>query len=167
MLSLQDTLRHPQFRNGAREMSAVSLGIAAWGLVTGVAMVKGGLSIPLALLMLIVVAGVSPEAALVANLTATFCSLFQHANIRTPQWLGYFIQRPEAHSAHHERAVHAYNYSDLPLWDLVFGTFKNPATFEGANGFYDGASARIPEMLLGMDVSKPRAQLEEGVPASA
>jgi sterol desaturase/sphingolipid hydroxylase (fatty acid hydroxylase superfamily) len=105
---------------------------------------------------LIMVAGVSPEAALIANLTATFYAFFQHANIRTPHWLGYIIQRPESHSAHHERGVHAYNYSDLPLWDIVFGTFKNPATWQGQAGFYDGASLRVPEMLVGMDVSEPK-----------
>jgi sterol desaturase/sphingolipid hydroxylase (fatty acid hydroxylase superfamily) len=105
--------------------------------------------------MLVMVSGVSAEAALIANLSATFCSLFQHANIRTPRWLGYIIQRPESHSAHHERGVHAFNYSDLPLWDIAFGTFKNPERFQGQNGFYDGASARVGEMLLGVDVSEP------------
>jgi sterol desaturase/sphingolipid hydroxylase (fatty acid hydroxylase superfamily) len=106
--------------------------------------------------MLIVVAGVTPEAALIANLAATFCSFFQHANIRTPSWLGYLIQRPEAHALHHGRGVHGFNYSDFPLWDIVFGTWKNPAHWVGDNGFYEGASARIPEMLVGLDVSAPR-----------
>ena len=41
--------------------------------------------------------GVSVEAAIVVGLTATFFGLFQHANIRTPHWLGYVIQRPESH----------------------------------------------------------------------
>ena len=104
---------------------------------------------------LVIVAGVTPEAALIANLTATFYAFFQHANVRTPRWLGYVIQRPEQHSVHHERGVHGYNYSDFPLWDLLFGTWRNPATWEGKSGFYEGASARIPEMLVGMDVSKP------------
>ena len=37
------------------ERVPVSLGIAAWGLVTGVAMVKSGLSVPLALMMTLTV----------------------------------------------------------------------------------------------------------------
>ena len=37
--------RHPEFRRGAAEMSGISLGVAAWGLVTGVAMIKSGLSL--------------------------------------------------------------------------------------------------------------------------
>ncbi len=57
--------RHPEFARGAREMSGVALGIAAWGLVTGVAMTKSGLPLPLALLMsLVVFAGSAQLAAL-------------------------------------------------------------------------------------------------------
>jgi len=57
--------RHPEFKRGAREMAGISLGISAWGLVTGVAMVKSGLSVWLALLMsLLVFAGSSQLAAL-------------------------------------------------------------------------------------------------------
>jgi sterol desaturase/sphingolipid hydroxylase (fatty acid hydroxylase superfamily) len=99
--------------------------------------------------------GLSIEAAVIANLFVTFCALFQHANVRTPRWLGYFVQRPESHGVHHERGVHRYNYCDLPLWDIVFGTFRNPETFESKCGFYDGASSRIGEMLIGKDVTKP------------
>ena len=57
--------RHPEFARGAREMSGVSLGIAAWGLVTGVAMAKSGLPLPLAVLMSVIVfAGSAQLAAL-------------------------------------------------------------------------------------------------------
>jgi predicted branched-subunit amino acid permease len=50
--------RHPEFARGAREMTGTALGIAAWGLVTGVAMAKSGLPLPLMVLMsLIVFAG--------------------------------------------------------------------------------------------------------------
>jgi predicted branched-subunit amino acid permease len=58
-------IKHPEFRRGFTEMVAPSLGIAAWGLVTGVAMVKSGLSIPVAALMtLLVYAGSAQLAAL-------------------------------------------------------------------------------------------------------
>lgn len=97
--------------------------------------------------------GVSPQAITVIILSLNFLSIFQHANIRTPQWLGYFIQRPEQHAIHHERGVHKYNYSDFPVYDLIFGTFSNPEVFDGQNGFYDGASARVLEMIMFKDVS--------------
>ncbi len=57
--------RHPEFRRGAADMSGIALGIAAWGLVTGVAMVKSGLGVPLSVLMsLAVYAGSAQLAAL-------------------------------------------------------------------------------------------------------
>lgn len=48
-MALTDTLTHPAYRLGVRDMASAGVGMAAWGLVTGVAMVKGGLSVPLAL----------------------------------------------------------------------------------------------------------------------
>lgn len=101
--------------------------------------------------------GLSVEAGVVAALFLTFNAMFQHANIATPHWLGYLIQRPESHNIHHGRGVHRYNYSDLPLWDMLFGTFRNPRQLDNlACGFYEGASARILDMLIGRDVSTPK-----------
>ena len=101
--------------------------------------------------------GLPAEAAAVCAAFLTFNAMFQHANIKTPHWLGYLIQRPESHCVHHARGVHQYNYSDLPLWDIVFDTFVNPRDVEDMEaGFYDGASERVPEMLLFQDVSIPK-----------
>jgi sterol desaturase/sphingolipid hydroxylase (fatty acid hydroxylase superfamily) len=97
--------------------------------------------------------GVSAEAALLTGYLAVFYGFFQHLNVRTPQWLGYLIERPESHSLHHGRGVHGYNYADLPLWDLVFGTFQNPEHFQSESGYWDGASKEMVPMLLGRDVS--------------
>jgi len=93
--------------------------------------------------------GISAEAAIIINVASTFMGMFQHTNIRTPRWVGYFIQRPESHSCHHERGVHGRNYGDLPLFDMLFGTFHNPERFEGECGFYEGGSARVGAMLTG------------------
>jgi len=118
-------------------------------------------------LALVLGVGVRPEAALIANTFISFCGYFQHANIRTPRWLGYFIQRPENHALHHERGVHAYNYGDIPLWDMVFGTFRNPASWEKEAGYYDGASARLGAALIGRDISQPVAETpRESSPAA-
>jgi sterol desaturase/sphingolipid hydroxylase (fatty acid hydroxylase superfamily) len=106
-------------------------------------------------LCLVVVAGITPEATVLVVYVTTFLSVFQHANLRTPRWLGFIVQRPESHSAHHERGVHARNYSDLPIFDVVFGTFHNPREFSARAGFYDGASARVAEMVGFRDVSQP------------
>jgi len=106
--------------------------------------------------------GLSVEAGVVGGLFLTFNAMFQHLSMRTPRWLGYLIQRPESHSVHHGRGIHRYNYSDLPLWDIVFGTFRNPAAFQKEHGFYDGASARIPEMLVFRDVSSNDSAFDAG-----
>ncbi|WP_310566322.1 AzlC family ABC transporter permease [Hydrogenophaga sp.] len=56
--------RHPEFWEGIRDQATVAMGIAAWGLMTGVAMVQSGLSGLEALLMtLIVYAGSAQLAA--------------------------------------------------------------------------------------------------------
>ena len=38
--------RHPDFRQGARDMLGITLGISAWDQVTGVAMIQSGLPLP-------------------------------------------------------------------------------------------------------------------------
>jgi sterol desaturase/sphingolipid hydroxylase (fatty acid hydroxylase superfamily) len=107
-------------------------------------------------LVLFPLLGLSPEAGALAAAFLTFAAVFQHANVRTPRWLGWLIQRPESHAVHHARGVHAHNYADLPLWDIVFGTFRNPpAADRPAQGFYDGASRRLIVLLLFRDVSRP------------
>ncbi|MDG6348672.1 sterol desaturase family protein [Luteimonas sp. 8-5] len=103
-------------------------------------------------LCLTLVVGLSPEAATMVLYATTFMAVFQHANVRTPRWLGYIIQRPESHSVHHARGVHAWNYSDLPLFDIVFGTFRNPRNHALEQGLYDGASAQVGSMLVFRDL---------------
>jgi sterol desaturase/sphingolipid hydroxylase (fatty acid hydroxylase superfamily) len=102
------------------------------------------------------VLGITPEATILAGLWQGFNGIFQHANIRTPSWLGYFVQRPEQHAIHHERGIHGFNYANLPLWDLVWGTFKNPRTWQGDVGFYAGSSSPTARMLMGHDISQPK-----------
>jgi len=65
MLLNRANFQHPEFRKGAADMLGVATGIAAWGLMTGVAMVKSGMSTAEALLMAgIVFAGSSQLAAI-------------------------------------------------------------------------------------------------------
>jgi sterol desaturase/sphingolipid hydroxylase (fatty acid hydroxylase superfamily) len=112
--------------------------------------------------------GITAEAATLTLLTVTFMAMLSHANIRTPRWLGYITVRPESHSVHHQRGSHRNNYCELPVIDMLFGTFVNPASFVDEYGFYDGASARVIDMHLFRDVSKPvaAAQREEEPAAS-
>jgi len=77
---------------------------------------------------------------------------FYHANVKTPSWLRYLIQTPELHSIHHQLDVHKFNYSDLPIWDRLFGTYKDATVFVERCGFPEGAEARLGEMLAFKDV---------------
>lgn len=114
--------------------------------------------------------GISVPAAVLAATIGSITSPISHLNVRTPQWLGYFVGRPEGHAIHHTRGVHGYNYCHFPFWDIVFGTFKNPKDFPEASteyGFWDGASEKVGAILAGQDVSnEPTEQTDRGVIAS-
>lgn len=109
--------RHPEFARGAREMTGIALGIAAWGLVTGVAMVKSGLPVPLAVFMsLVVFAGTAQLAALpliasgapVWVVWATAACLNLRFVIFSATWRPYFAAYPLG-----QRARLAYFCADL------------------------------------------------------
>src|SRR3546814_13258247 len=89
---------------------------------------------------------------LIVSIMAVFCAMFQHANLKTPYWLGFIVTRPESHALHHERGVHAWNYGDIPLWDMLFGTFRNPPRWNGEAGFHEGSTHQW-SMLLGRKVA--------------
>ncbi len=108
--------------------------------------------------VLYLVVGLDTEAAaLVVTLTG-LAELFYHWNVSTPRWIGYLIQRPESHCVHHEMGRHAQNYADLPVWDMLFGTFENPESFDGRCGFAEDSEHRLTAMLLGRDVNHPEAR---------
>jgi sterol desaturase/sphingolipid hydroxylase (fatty acid hydroxylase superfamily) len=73
-----------------------------------------------------------------------------------PHWLGYAIQRPEAHYRH-RAGYPARNYASLALWDILFGTFDNPRRtpddLTDRVGFADGRGRHFWAMLSGRDVN--------------
>jgi predicted branched-subunit amino acid permease len=70
MSSIRALHQHPQFRLGFVEMAAVAPGIAAWGLMTGVAMGKSGLGTFEALLMALTVFAGSAQLAAIPLMLA-------------------------------------------------------------------------------------------------
>ena len=101
--------------------------------------------------LLFSVLGASPEAGAWFNVFAVLGEYFYHSNLRTPHWMGYFLQRPEHHSIHHELDVHGFNYGDITWWDRLFGTFKDTDTFAEQCGFPDGHERYLGQMLLFRD----------------
>ncbi|MEW8398755.1 MAG: hypothetical protein AB2707_21575, partial [Candidatus Thiodiazotropha sp.] len=41
----------------------------------------------------------------------------------------------------------------LPLFDMLFGSFRNPQGYEFESGFYASGSERIVDMLLFKDIN--------------
>jgi sterol desaturase/sphingolipid hydroxylase (fatty acid hydroxylase superfamily) len=74
--------------------------------------------------------------------------MLYHANIATRAWWGYFLQRPEHHSIHHQIDLHDYNFGDITWWDRLFGTFRDTRSFAPECGFGDNREARLGLMLL-------------------
>ena len=58
------------------------------------------------------------------------------------------------HCVHHQAGRHRNNYSDLPLWDLLFGTFENPKRAPERCGFTEQRERSLAAMLLGRDLHK-------------
>lgn len=105
--------RSPGFMPGVREMLGTMPGIAAWGLVTGVAMVKSGMSVPLSVFMTLTVYAGSAQLAVLpllmvgaplwviwftaicvnlrfVILSAMWRDFFMHLRLRHRLTIGYF-----------------------------------------------------------------------------
>lgn len=85
-------------------------------------------------------------------LYSAWVGLFYHANLRVPHGWSYVVQTPDLHRVHHARGRHAGNYADLPVLDLLGGTFVHPARFGGETGFADDREQALGAMLAGADV---------------
>jgi predicted branched-subunit amino acid permease len=144
--------RHPEFARGAREMVGISLGIAAWGLVTGVAMAKSGLPMSLSILMsLLVFAGSAQLAALPLLVSGApmwmVWAIALCVNLRfvifSAQWRPYF-----AHMPRWQRMVHGYFTADLN-YVVFMSRFPEPEyTPEQTPYFWGGVMVNWPSWQL-------------------
>ena len=98
--------------------------------------------------------GLSLQSVFVMLMMIQLYAFFPHTNIKTPEWVGYFIQRPEGHVLHHARELQRVNYGDFPIWDMLFGTWINPKEYsQEPLGFGDGRDELYMDMLKGRLVS--------------
>ena len=98
--------------------------------------------------------GLSLQSVFVMLMMIQLFAFFPHTNIKTPEWVGYFIQRPEGHVLHHARELQRVNYGDFPIWDMLFGTWVNPKEYSlEPLGFGDGRDELYMDMLKGRLVS--------------
>ncbi len=144
MTSFTATLRHPAFRQGFVEMVPVSLGIAAWGLVTGVAMVDAGMSVGLSLAMTFLVYAGSVQLASVplmalgapvwVILATAFCVNLRFV-IFSAQWRGYFVR-----FSRWRRVALGYFCADLN-YVLFMRRFPVPRAGDGQIEYFLGTAA--------------------------
>jgi sterol desaturase/sphingolipid hydroxylase (fatty acid hydroxylase superfamily) len=98
--------------------------------------------------------GLSVEGAAIYTALTALAEYFYHWNVRTPRWVGWVVQRPESHRVHHQFQHHSQNYADLPLWDWLFGTLRNPTDSPRRCGFSPRREQRFGEMLAFRDVHR-------------
>jgi predicted branched-subunit amino acid permease len=112
-------LSHPSFRMAGKDMAGTSVGIGAWGLVTGVAMIKSGMSLPMAVFMSLVVYAGSAQLAVIPLLTVgaplwvvwlTAACVNLRFVIFSSMWRNYFAHLPRR-------------------WRLVIGYFSGDVIF--------------------------------------
>lgn len=142
--ALRRLLHDPEFRRGARDMIDPSLGIAAWGLVTGVAMVKSGLSLPTAIGMsLLVFAGsaqlaslplIAAGAPLWVLLATAFCVNLRFV-IFSARWRQYWGHLPRG-----QRLAMAYVAGDMNFV-LFLKRYPEPVVQAGQTAYYWGMVA--------------------------
>jgi predicted branched-subunit amino acid permease len=144
--------RHPEFARGARDMVGVSMGIAAWGLVTGVAMAKSGLPLPLSCLMSLLVFAGSAQLAALPLLVAgapiwMVWAIALCVNLRfvifSAQWRPYF-----AHFTRWKRMTLGYFTADLN-YVVFMARFPEPKSApEQMPYFWGGVAVNWPSWQL-------------------
>jgi predicted branched-subunit amino acid permease len=144
--------RHPEFARGARDMTGTALGIAAWGLLTGIAMAKSGLAMPLAVLMSLLVFAGSAQLATLPLLAggaplwvvwATALCVNLRFVIFSAGWRRYFAALPRA-----QRLRLSYFAADLN-YVLVMKRFPEPPPLgQSVPYFWGGVALNWPAWQL-------------------
>ncbi|MBX3645915.1 MAG: AzlC family ABC transporter permease [Rubrivivax sp.] len=136
--------RHHEFARGARDMTGTALGIAAWGLLAGIAMANSGLPLPLGILMSLIVFAGSAQLAAVPLLVsgsplwviwATALCVNLRFVIFSAGWRRYFAALPRG-----QRMRMAYFAADLN-YALFIKRFPHPAPLSQSVPYFWGAVA--------------------------
>lgn len=148
--------RHPEFARGWSDMVGTALGIAAWGLLTGIAMAKSDLPMALAVLMSLIVFAGSAQLAALPLLTSgaplwviwatAFCVNLRFI-IFSAGWRQYFAPLPRA-----QRLRIAYFAADLNF-ALFMRRFPQPVPVSESVPYFWGGVAlnwlawQIPSLI--------------------
>lgn len=136
--------QHPEFARGAREMTGIALGIAAWGLLTGIAMAKSDLPMPLAVLMSLIVYAGSAQLAVLPLLVsaaplwvvwATALCVNLRFVVFSASWRQHFGALPRG-----RRALMSYFCADLN-YALFSHRFPRPAPVAQSVPYFWGSAS--------------------------
>ena len=136
-------VRRPMFREGLRDSASLSIGIAAWGMVAGVAMAKTGMGIPLAIFMSLAVAAGSSQIAALPLLTgdapmwvvwATVGCVNLRFLVFSYQYRPYF-----AHLPRRRRVLLSYFMGDT-IFAVFLRRFPQPRPEPGQQDYFWGAA---------------------------
>jgi predicted branched-subunit amino acid permease len=139
-------LSHPDVRRGVIDMLPMAPGIAAWGVVTGVAMVQSGLGVPLSLCMsLLVYAGTAQLVALplmasgapMAVIWAAALCVNLRFVIYSAQWRPYFGALSRS-----RRLALSYVAADVN-YVLFHQAYPDPQPAPGQLPYFVGSSATL------------------------
>jgi len=141
--AVRATVSHPSFRQAAQDMAGTSLGIAAWGLVTGVAMVKSGMPVGMALFMSLAVYAGSAQLAVIPLMAVgaplwviwlTACCVNLRFVIFSSMWRSYF-----AHLPLRQRLAVGYFSGDV-IYVAFMKRFPEPRPQPGQIPYFWGAA---------------------------
>ncbi|WP_149536682.1 sterol desaturase family protein [Siccirubricoccus phaeus] len=109
----------------------------------------------------VIALGAPPFAVLVFEVLLNATSMFNHGNVRLPEWLDrvvrWVVVTPEMHRVHHSvlRRETDSNFGfNLPWWDRLFGTYRaqpeagHEGMTIGIDRFRDPRELRLDRMLL-------------------
>ena len=143
-LAVGAAVRHPLFRQGVADMLGPAVGVGAWGLVTGVAMVKSGMSVPMALLMSLLVYAGSAQLAVIPLLAVgaplwvvwlTAACVNLRFVIFSSMWRGYFLPPPLR-----QRLTIGY-FSGGVIFVAFMKRFPEPQPGPGGGGYFWGGAS--------------------------
>lgn len=110
--------------------------------------------------VLILLAGPTVLAVVVAEVLLNACAMFNHSNLRVPiafdRVLRLFVVTPDMHRVHHSIDPHEHNRNfgfNFPWWDRLFGTYlAQPALGHdemeiGIEGFRDESTEKLMPLL--------------------
>lgn len=111
-------------------------------------------------IVLILLAGPSALAVIVAEVLLNACAMFNHSNLRIPvlvdRYLRLMVVTPDVHRVHHSIDHHEHNCNfgfNFPWWDRLFGTYLAQPSLGhddmeiGIEGFRDTRSEKLLPML--------------------